>query len=444
MPATASSTKSRFWRTLGWAVFALIAVTIGVVFSRLESTRDQNLLESAGATIESTDEGHPLSALLSGPVLTDTNLEHVGRLEPLRVLTLIDGDCSARGLESLQSLSQLKDLLLQDVQCAPGSLEAIGILPNLESLKIENCPWVGDDDLRAISRQTALKQLTLSGTSITDAGLVPLSSLKNLESLSLQNHPQLSLAGVVGFVGEINSEELNVRGDEIDIVFRRSGTAVRSARFNDCDIDIEALTLLAQMDPHVMSLSFGNTNLSDEYMPVIGKLEKLMSLSIHNPTGRVTASGFEALEQTPLNYLSVGPVDDRHLESIGQMRTLRMLNVSGPVTDAGLSHLGGLHNLTELYLSNSQVTGTTVGKFTGLKNLSTLDFNGSHINDAGLLNMADLSITRVNVRQSDVSAAGLQQFRKRRPDVWLSHDVDGIASELQPVPQSDLSAETAP
>src|SRR5262249_41328003 len=74
--------------------------------------------------------------------------------------------------------------------------------------------------------------------------------------------------------------------------------------------------------------------------------------------------------RVPQNHLG-----DEALTHIGKVRTLKKLQLlENKITDAGLKHLAGLTNLTDLDLRwNQSVTGDGLKHLTGLTHLTNLD-----------------------------------------------------------------------
>jgi hypothetical protein len=57
------------------------------------------------------------------------------------------------------------------------------------------------------------------------------------------------------------------------------------------------------------------------------------------------------------------------------------------VTDAGLAHLKGLANLSELYLGGTQVTDAGLVQLNGLNRLTRLDLHNTQVTDAGAIEL---------------------------------------------------------
>jgi hypothetical protein len=79
------------------------------------------------------------------------------------------------------------------------------------------------------------------------------------------------------------------------------------------------------------------------------------------------------------------------------------------VTDAGVAHLAGLHNLTKLDLSFTQVTDAGLKRLGGQKNLTELGLDGTRVGDDGLRHVAGFAnLTRLSIMNTRVTDAGME------------------------------------
>jgi hypothetical protein len=78
-----------------------------------------------------------------------------------------------------------------------------------------------------------------------------------------------------------------------------------------------------------------------------------------------------------------------HVASLSRLEHLYMWDAS-LVTDAGVEHLSGLHNLKSLHISNSRISDGALRIFGQFDNLEELSLQGNHFSDNGLAYLAGL------------------------------------------------------
>jgi hypothetical protein len=85
------------------------------------------------------------------------------------------------------------------------------------------------------------------------------------------------------------------------------------------------------------------------------------------------------------------------------------------ITDAGLAHLNGLRNLSKLSLHCTQVTGTGLDHLKGLAKLSNLDLSNSRVTDAGVAHLKGMNnLTALNLNGCRITDAGLVHLKDLR------------------------------
>ena len=118
-------------------------------------------------------------------------------------------------------------------------------------------------------------------------------------------------------------------------------------------------------------------------------------------------------DKSPGEVVKVGftgsPATDADLSHIAGLTELTFLNLEdSPITDAGLIHLKNLTKLKLLILDGTQVTDAGVVHLADLAELEQLKLNETQVSDAGLVNLKKLSNLRyVNLRLTQVTDAGL-------------------------------------
>lgn len=122
------------------------------------------------------------------------NLEHISLIKSYRLRNFVT--------EPFLTLRRLRSVdLTASPRVGPDAIiDLTQRLPQLTHLKLEQCLFVDDACLRAISRCTGLADLNIDRCiKATDAGLAALSVCTNLTSLSISNCFKITSAGLVSF-----------------------------------------------------------------------------------------------------------------------------------------------------------------------------------------------------------------------------------------------------
>ncbi len=178
-------------------------------------------------------------------------------------------------------------------------------------------------------------------------------------------------------------------------------------------------------------------NANDAILVHVGRLSRPKCLDISGPwlnrsnprpnrsqsqvsdKGVENLNGLSELESLDLRNTEVS---DDGLEVFGGLTGLVSLSLGNSrVTDSGLVHLAGLTKLVTLDLGCTQVRGNGLKHLKNLPRLSAIIFQGSQATDACL---ADLSLTRLkllDLRETWVSASGVDEFERRQPNVVVHY-----------------------
>ena len=116
---------------------------------------------------------------------------------------------------------------------------------------------------------------------------------------------------------------------------------------------------------------------------------------------------------TQLSLSNCG-VTDAGMKSVGTLVGLENLNLTlTAVTDAGFEHFGELENLRTLGLASSKCTGTGF-KYLKIKNLESVNFHYTPLDDKGLEAICDVGVTGrfwfAHAHFTDVGAAHLAKL----------------------------------
>ncbi len=148
---------------------------------------------------------------------------------------------------------------------------------------------------------------------------------------------------------------------------------------------------------------------------------RLKGLSV----GNVTDGGFDVLDGVEtLEFVSLrieSPAIDRALASMRASKKLNVLNLHGPVTDAGLAHLAGLAELGCLRVNHSKVTDAGMVHLKDLKKLAILELEDTQVTDAGLVHLEGLTgVKHLNLAGTRITDDGLVHLRNMK-QLWALH-----------------------
>jgi len=92
------------------------------------------------------------------------------------------------------------------------------------------------------------------------------------------------------------------------------------------------------------------------------------------------------------------------------------------ITDAGLAHLGGLGELSSLYVTDAAITDAGLRHLTRMDKLHTLVLSGTKITDAGVETLSQLAqLKRLDLRNTTVTPAGIAKLQKMLPECVIAY-----------------------
>ena len=288
--------------------------------------------------------------------------------------------------------------------------------------------WITDADLEPVGQISSLRKLNLAHTKITDVGIEHLKPLENVVELNLYYAEYLTDTALAHLRGWKQLEVLNLRG-------------VR--------LTSQAFEHLAQLTS-LRSLDIAFTEVEDDGFEQLSALTKLESLAAGG--NRLSGTALSSLKLLPaLRSLDVGgmqrvdsgrwglALSDDNLRRLSELTELRTLILTGAnLNDRRIDRPGNqLSQRTEL---------TDISKLRSLRNLELLDLSRTPVLPEALTALRDLPKLRelrlglatkiddsaidtlISMKQlrslhlggSKVSAAGIERFRKERPDCQVT------------------------
>ena len=134
-------------------------------------------------------------------------------------------------------------------------------------------------------------------------------------------------------------------------------------------------------------------------------------------------------------------VTDRDLARLGDLRNLRLLDLSGnPVGDAGLAAIADLRNLEWLLLYDTKITSAGLAHLGGMTRLRSLALCGCEITDDGLQHLEQLpALEALDLRRTKITDAGMRRLAglKTLKAIWLE-DTQVTDAGLAPLAELPL------
>ncbi len=287
------------------------------------------------------------------------------RALPLLIGLLISGVAFAAELSEIEIIERLR---------AEGATVALNSEGNALAVNLTST-WVTDADLSLVAALPKLETIDLSLTKITDIGLEHLKPLENVRHLVLDHAEFFTDNGIAHFK-HWQLETLNLRGTKI------------TSRVFDY---IKALTTLRDLD-------LSHTEVTDSGFEELAELTKLERLAIGG--NRILGPALDLLKLVPsLRHLDVSGIqrvdsglwgialNDVNVGRLARLTQLESLNLAGAnISDRGLDRPG--HELARRKELDS------LPKISPLVSLRELDLTRTHVDNAGLAVVVELSNLR--------------------------------------------------
>jgi hypothetical protein len=193
---------------------------------------------------------------------------------------------------------------------------------------------------------------------------------------------------------------------------------------NPAPLDRSGMALLGQLRA-VETLGIEHDDLTDDDVVQLGRTGLTKTVKGINFHGRnLTDAGLESLAGWPnlnvINYEQTQATGGG-LDKLRGLKLKKLLLGRTQIGDAALAHLPLFSELEHLPLDHTRVTDSGMIFLTKLPALNFLGLNNTAITDEGMTTLQGCSpmLRTLQVNNTQVTAAGLREFRKARPDVTL-------------------------
>ena len=339
--------------------------------------------------------------------ITDDDLFYLTAFSQLRELSLRGKSITDAGLAYVEGLTTLEALAIDFTKITDKGLARLKPLVNLRSLNLENAriSAAGLDHLEAFRK---LEQISLPVWAISSDlnkevawkdGLARLSKLPNLRALSVDVSASVTDKELAYLTVIPRLEELHIRISGItDEGMRLLGrcTRLRTLEVSGKTITDDGLAHWEELR-HLRELHLNRTRITGAGLVHLQRMTELEVLDLSDSA--ITDAELANLNGLPnLRKLNLGHYlifEDGHFDE-----GLRAIGILGgkpapdkkpakkpakpQITDAGLKHLGGLTNLTELSLFGRPITDDGLARLAGLKRLRQLELGSTKVTKQGV------------------------------------------------------------
>lgn len=293
-----------------------------------------------------------------------------------------------------------------------------------------------DSGMAHLKGLSDLRVLSVEGAEVTDAGMQHLAGL-NLDEIAV-NVPKLTDAGLEPLSGMQNLTDVEIDGILTDGCFQHlSGlTKLRTlwlvARSDD--FTGEGFHLLADSPLEILNV-ISHSTLTDAGLEGIGQLSTLRELDLDET--EIEESGLRhlaALKNLRLLNLRLSGIGDAglvHLQGLEELQTLHLGRTN--ISDAGLEPIGKIASLKSLDVVETSIGDAGLAHLKSLENLEVLWLWDTKITDAGLRHLHGLSkLTDLRIYRTGMTKAGLVKLAKALPKCTIDHDIEGAEEIGQP------------
>ncbi len=307
-------------------------------------------------------------------------------------------------------------------------------------------PYLGDRGLEELRRLENLRKLELNGCLLTDRTMRQIGTLKFLEELHLQN-TMITSAGVKELENLSSLQILDLRNNGINDECMPSISKfdkLTKLYLSNTRITDKAVSLLK--NPQLRVLNLEHTQISDKSLETLGKRTKLIALDVAD--NALSDAGLSHLTNlTNMTELAIQRTNctDNGLAFVEKMRELRKLQAGNRnITSAAVRHLQALPELVFLDLNDSSIDDKGLAEISKIQSIQSLSVNQTLITDAGLPELTKLpELAELNMSLTDVSSEGIRVLGKSKKlkvlDVFLCPKVTGSGNQLRDIlPHTEL------
>lgn len=302
----------------------------------------------------------------------------------------------------------LIDLSADRTSAADGDLDTLRAFPNLRRLRLAGA-GITDAALPEILRLNELEELWLRSTQITDDAVARLAKLPRLASLNIERAVHLTDRAAEQFqkfpsLIRLQLVDNDLSDAALEPIARLSRLVLLDLRRSP-RITREGWKRVGRLT-NLRALRISGDAADDPIAETIAGLKRLESLTIEDAP--ITPAGLRRLLALPLVELNLArcfSLDDDAAAAIGQNASLRRISLRDlPIGPEGLKHLAGCRRLESLKL------------------------NAVFADDESLVALAKLPLTTLEVRNTLLTAVGVEAVARIASLETLALDGCGLTS----------------
>ena len=304
-------------------------------------------------------------------------------------LTLTDVD-----MKDFENLSGLENLDFPEGNVTGEGLRSLKSLTSLKTLSIRGMQWT-DETIQHLAPLENLEYLTLTGPALTEKGFRHLSGLTNLQTLALPGQIRVTDEMVQHLAPLVKMTHLQITGPVTNEGIRSLQGMKKLVAFTGSDLAITDGTDVFVSMPLVVWRVSGSS-INDEGLRKLCECRSIVQLGLRN-CPNITDAGVQAIQElshlTELFLTDVNITDESVKHFV--VHDLKSLNLSGTrITDASMPAIARHTNLQHLELMSTSISDAGLTHLSDLKALDALRLNHTGIGDSGVRHLGSLSLLR--------------------------------------------------
>lgn len=317
--------------------------------------------------------------------VTDTGISYLKKLPRLRKLDLRHTSVTDACLVHLQDVKTLEFLRLPEQHITDAGLRCMATWTELRELHVPrpryvdpkmNKDYYTDEGVKALAGLTQMECLLIGGFGVTDAGIGYLAGMHRLRELGLFGCDRVTAESLKTIGNLKNLETLDIDYARLTMsslkplnnLSRLKTLGLDKIVQDNSGLDLSGLVNLRDLSLHLAAKQANGDVAAwqEQDIAAMGRLTNLRRLQISH-TGIPDAAVMRHLTGlTHLERLSIGGngCTDEAVAYLAQLPNLSSLTLSGTFTDATLTHLRKLEDLTILdFMSGANFTPRALSDF---------------------------------------------------------------------------------
>lgn len=366
---------------------------------------------------------------LSYTQISDHTFKYLNQAKNLQALYLEETSVSERGLSLIENFSKLQILFMPKGIYGDDTARILSKFPDLIGETLINIQFsLTDEGLKSLSKIKEMTKLELVNSNISEEGYQLLKNFKDIYFLSLSGS-NFTDAAVIQIDQLPALRILNLSGTQV--TDQGIKTLLKYNKISELDVSNTQVTddIFPFLRPkeHLTALNLSQTKITGEgfkhlmsqqkvgtgYEPSV-TLPSLKKIDLSN--SKFNAENLDYVKRFPeLEWLSLKgiPITRKsEQEHLYQMFRLNFLDLSDTeIDDMCLKYLRCNHDLEELKLCGTNISGEGLTHLTNFYLLKELDLSRSAVTNEGLRSLQDvINVKKLNLSHTGITTTGLQSL----------------------------------